>query len=345
MGRKMNKRFLVVSRAAAEAIAADRLLQSCEFEQGLELAAFLKDQAQDALPDLARLITLPDSDGFCFLCRGTDHSDAVIFDLDKCPIFADKTEEKALLVFQKILRFALRYWSKQKFTAAEHMVRGTTKGVLFPFPISTQSSYRVLIECAPDAARLSRRPQVGTVLLIYWAGKGDHQAASDVPSLTVFRKALEALSSARSEAVARSNSPTGDDTTSLIALTRLDPLAAGIDGHLGFDTWEPLLTSAQRSFVRASIDRPHRIEGPAGSGKTICLVLRAIRSLRDAAAAGTEHRSLFLAHSAATKNAIRALFAANDPDGFASRDPYRSGCGSFSSAAQRGPWGSESSMA
>ena len=110
----------------------------------------------------------------------------------------------------------------------------------------------------------------------------------------------------------------------MIGLTRLDSLPTAIDGHLGFDTWDTLLTSAQKRFVHAPMDGPHRIEGPAGSGKTICLVLRAIAHLRGAATSNIPHRSLFLAHSAATQRAIGSLFAANDSDHFAEKDPYAS---------------------
>ena len=325
MGREMNRRFLVVSKAAADTITGDRVLQSCDFDQGFGLAALLNNEAEDVVVDIPRVLIVPSSGGLCFVSKSADHSDAIIFDLDTCPIFSDKNEKEALLIFQKVLRFAIRYWSKGRFTTSEKMIHATTKGLLFPFPISTKSSYRILIECAPDATRVSRRPQIGTVLLVYWAGRGEHVAATDVPPFTVFRKALDALTSARSEAAAARTLPqTIDDGASPIALTRLGPPPSAIDSHIGFDTWETFLTTAQRQFVRAPIDGPHRIEGAAGSGKTICLVLRAISSLRGAVRSGVEHRSLFLAHSAATRRAIRGLFDANDRDGFANRDSYES---------------------
>ena len=323
------RRFLVVSRAAAETITADRFLQSCEFDQGFRLASFLtngtqdvdvgEDENADVDIDIPRVSLVTGGGGACFVRQSRDRSDAIVFDFDICPIFAHQTEVDALLVFQKTLRFAIRYWSRGKFTNSEHIVRGTTRGIVFPFPISTQSSYRILIECAPDAVRVSRRPQIGTVLLVYWAGRGDHSA--DSPTLTVFRKALGALNSAHSAVSVRTPTHTVDDGGSPIGLTRLGPLQSAIDSHVGFDNWESFLTSAQRKFVHAPIDGPHRIEGPAGSGKTICLVLRAIGNLRAAASADREHRCLFLAHSASTKRAIGNLFYANDRHGFATRDP------------------------
>ena len=282
MGSEINRRFLVVSKAAAETITADRFLQSCDFDQGFTLASLLQNADQDIPVDLPRVLIVPGSGGLCFVSKSADYSDAIIFDLDTCPIFTDKTEKEALLTFQKVLRFAIRYWSNGRFTASEKMIHGTTKGLLFPFPISTKSSYRILIECAPDATRVARRPQIGTVLLVYWAGKGEHLAASDEPTLTVFRKAIDALTSARSAAAAHTVSHTIDDSSSAIALTRLGPPPSAIDSHVGFDTWETFLTTAQRKFVHSPMDGPHRIEGPAGSGKTICLVLRAISSLRSA---------------------------------------------------------------
>jgi superfamily I DNA/RNA helicase len=85
---------------------------------------------------------------------------------------------------------------------------------------------------------------------------------------------------------------------------------------IGYEHWLELLTEKQKMFVLAELDAPHKIEGPAGTGKTLCLVLKAIAELRKAALNGTDHRALFITHSDATRRAIQQLIETNDPDRF-----------------------------
>lgn len=58
---------------------------------------------------------------------------------------------------------------------------------------------------------------------------------------------------------------------------------------------------------------PHRIEGPAGTGKTLCLVLKAIKQFEELSKdqPAAIHKSLFVTHSQATKTTIENLFATN----------------------------------
>ncbi|MGC2778694.1 MAG: UvrD-helicase domain-containing protein, partial [Bradyrhizobium sp.] len=83
-------------------------------------------------------------------------------------------------------------------------------------------------------------------------------------------------------------------------------------------------TENQRNFIQQPLTAPHRIEGPAGTGKTISLILKCLAELKKAAESSNEHRSLFVAHSEATKKTILDMFIANDVDGFSSRDRYAS---------------------
>lgn len=315
-------RFVVVSRTAADSLASDRFLQSVEFDQGLKLAALLQGDLA-ALPDMPRVTAVPGKEGVAFVTRKDESPDALVFDLEASGLFASLEPNEALLVFQKTLRFALRNWSSQKLTASERMIRGTSKAVVFPFPISTQTLFRVVIECAPDDKRLAKRPHAGKCLLVFRSGTTDGLGAGEEAEVTVFRKALAVLQEARATVTATPPVESPAPITT-IGLTRLAVLPNLIDGHIGFEAWERNLTAAQRAFVMPPLVGPHRIEGPAGSGKTVCLVLKAINTLREAHRTGAEHRALFVAHSDATRAAIQSLFEANDSDAFATRDPYSS---------------------
>ncbi|MFD9892677.1 UvrD-helicase domain-containing protein [Amycolatopsis sp. NPDC059027] len=64
-----------------------------------------------------------------------------------------------------------------------------------------------------------------------------------------------------------------------------------------YELWLETITNDQRSFVEASSSKSIRLRGPAGSGKTLALTLKAIREVLEAREAGTDLRVLMVTHS------------------------------------------------
>jgi len=64
-----------------------------------------------------------------------------------------------------------------------------------------------------------------------------------------------------------------------------------------YEKWLAALTDDQRSFVEAGTNKSIRLRGPAGSGKTLALTLKATREVLKARDAGTDLRVLMVTHS------------------------------------------------
>lgn len=64
-----------------------------------------------------------------------------------------------------------------------------------------------------------------------------------------------------------------------------------------FEGWLASASPDQLSFINASTDRSIRLRGPAGSGKTLALTLKAVREVLAARSAGEQIRVLMLTHS------------------------------------------------
>lgn len=64
-----------------------------------------------------------------------------------------------------------------------------------------------------------------------------------------------------------------------------------------YEQWLTEITADQRSFIEATTAKSIRLRGPAGSGKTLALSLKAIREVLDARDAGNELRVLMVTHS------------------------------------------------
>jgi Rad3-related DNA helicase len=88
----------------------------------------------------------------------------------------------------------------------------------------------------------------------------------------------------------------------------------------GYERWTALLTDAQKEFVSTPLHAPHRIEGPAGTGKTISLILKAITALHGSEKQSTPYKALLVTHSEATRRTIEQVIEANDPWSYLRKD-------------------------
>jgi UvrD/REP helicase N-terminal domain len=314
-------KFLLVDQGAAEEIVSDRYLQSTEFEPGRSLGALLSGAAKKNLLN-PRLHLFEKEDGIYILSRSSEIGNVLVVDEVAAKVFYDRSESEALVIIQKLARFAVRYWKKLRPNRNETYILNSSKAVVFPFPISNQTSYRIVVEREPDQKRLERRSKA-QFLLAYRSGTGEGLGAAEEAPLTEFRRALKYLEVLRGEVA---SSERAQAETAEIDSLRVTALASDLHTVLppqqGFDRWLALVTGSQKTFIEQSLTTPHRIEGPAGTGKTLALILKCIAGLRNAAKHGLEHRALFVAHSEATRKTIQDLFLANDVENFSSRDRY-----------------------
>lgn len=87
-----------------------------------------------------------------------------------------------------------------------------------------------------------------------------------------------------------------------------------ITTHLSFTDWyESRLTINQRKFVNHSLKSSVRLVGPAGSGKTVALVVKCLHEIHQAINAKQTRRLLFLTHASSTATAIENLVLEMDP--------------------------------
>lgn len=91
----------------------------------------------------------------------------------------------------------------------------------------------------------------------------------------------------------------------------LEPNMAGFVIGESLDTWyESKLTVRQRAFVDFPISKSVRVRGPAGSGKTVSLVIKLLRHLAADRDAGVRRRYALLTHSEATVQQIESMLRA-----------------------------------
>lgn len=310
-------RFIAFDLTGAEELSSDRSLQSAEFDRGRALGQILAGENTSA--DFGARINIKFiEDGIFILGNKAQNENLFVIDESSARLFTGRQSNECLIIIQKLCRFSIRYWKHLRLSRTEIIPQNSTKVIIFPFPISHKTSFRIIVEREPDHKRMGKRSE-GSFLLAYFAS--DTATSHDVAPLSEFRRALKLLPIARAE-VDRPREQSAPDV-SAVHVTNLD---AGPSNSLppqqGFDRWMGLLTQKQRAFVNDPLVSPHRIEGPAGTGKTLCLALKAIHELRLAKAENREWNVLFIAHSEATRKSIQDLMDANDEDAFSHNDRY-----------------------
>jgi superfamily I DNA/RNA helicase len=303
--------YILIDESAIRECVEGQIYQSTLFDSGLALARALTG-CKDVDAISPRLSIRWDKDTL-YLLRSRTKEGYLLMNgevLENTPQPSGKKDEfgDALHVFQRICRFALKRWNNMSLSGpSEQWLPDKAVGVVFPFPKSKSTGFRVSIATGPPVDRVETRHGSRT-LFAYAAGITETQISTDLER--DYRKAFERLSHIRQGVEAHltkiSEIPSDPGYHPLI----LRNAPTGPIPYQSYDQWLARLTTEQLNFVTSASQLPQRVEGPAGTGKTLCLMLRAHFMCQAAETANEACRVLFIAHSEATRNAIEILLAA-----------------------------------
>jgi len=233
----------------------------------------------------------------------------------------------ATSVLDRISALAVRWWDKQAFPEHWHpksirgwqsvfaAPQGTLKDVRFAYATSMIGSMNEaagISKTNPGTAESTPVLRIGNLWHAY-----KQERALQIPDLPKFTLPSELI--APKEAVDISKA--GEDETGN-AEGDLRISGRGEGHHLfshSYDQWvgsNGPLTNEQRRVIQRENDKPLRIHGPAGSGKTLVLILKTLKLLRDAQERGKLCHILFVVTSNAVATTVKAAFEAIDDRAF-----------------------------
>lgn len=307
-------KFIYFDEGACSEVISERVFQSPEFELGKLLVSILRGTTTRAQLTF-RCAVICASEGVYVLTPGKGVQNYIVIDLEEASQLLQLDDAGLILTLQKTFRFATKHWAGLKPSVNERVL-SNNKVAVFPYPIGMQTALRVSIDRNPDEKRRTKR-DAQKALLVYRFSDSEGGGLTETPRLTNFRKAWEGRDNAYTLADKQLQEVTGSQNwSSALAVTELRESNIPRVVEAGLEGWSKILTSSQLAFVNSDLTIPHRIEGPAGTGKTLCLVLKALKTLKDAAVAGEPHRTLFISHSEPTRRTIENLFAINGGEEF-----------------------------
>jgi hypothetical protein len=315
-------KYVCIDDGALAEFISGRKYQSVDFEEGDRLLQALTGNIK-LVAKMKNIVFIQDKEGAFFTTPGPwKRKRFLVIDCEQSSLFTELRSGESLQSFQKLMRFCAKYWTGGTLNKSEKIVAGTSKAVVFPLPYSTKP-YRIVIEREPTNDRLKKRNMDGRFLLVYKTGWEGADSATEIADETNFRRVFERLGEVYADtAKIVENGAATRRNAQVVSITLEGQVGEKRSVHTPFEDWLPQLTKQQESFIFAPINTPHRLQGPAGTGKTLSLLLRTVGALRSAEKKGQDCNALLVTHSEATRQSIKDALRVIDPDGFQDRNRH-----------------------
>ena len=306
----MEYKYWLFERSAVEAIANIPNMQSCEFDEGLSFIQLLQHKSQDELfIDGVKYRTT--TQGIIFSGKECEMT-FLLVDLEKTKLNTLANNDDLLAIMQKLFRFSIRYWNKLAFPPSEKILHESNKAVVFPFSFSQRSNYRVVLERSPKDERMEKR-DISMCLLAYKYGVDGTPKHEEHPQMNIYRIGGQEYLDNRSSLILSFKQDNaidnGDRSGHPISVIEVESMSK--DNSFKYLPYEQQLLSlskSQKTIVEYSdVTSPIKVQGPAGTGKTASLVLRAISLLRKAEVNKKNWKILFFTHSRTTEEQVRSM--------------------------------------
>ena len=292
--------YIFITVDALTEFASNRYFQSAEFSQSEELCDLLLGKEVNwSHPTL--LLTEIEERGKVIYTENIDTKKGLLFDLDTFDGFKKNSSENVITIFQKTVKYAVRYFSNQPPAPCDMVFPQSNRAVVFPFPFTaTKNVDKVVIDM--NSTKQNRKGQ--NYLVAFYFGKD-----AGTFTQTNLNKLVVDLTKIK---VTPNLSKTAN-VDSLHASTMVTPDYT-IDSPLPFEQWRNLLTKKQIDFITRPLKGAERLEGPAGSGKTLSLILRCIYIIKKKIEENQPCKIVFFTHSISAKDKIISWFTSIYPD-------------------------------
>ena len=302
--------YIALTYKAVEKFSSDRFLQSYENDiSGLLCSILRLSVMDDAMLDKwqhPQIILVKTKRGIIFCTDDSQKNTGLVFDLTSFHGFTDKQDNRTIInIFQKTVKYAVRYFEGYPLASCERVIPDTNLALVYPNPfVATHNVEKIVID--RNGSKNSQKKELNFLLVFEFC-----TSSKQKPSYTVLNKFHDDIQGVDFKSFSKDC-----QKPELVNISQID-----LDGHqltvdekIGYDNWKYYLTDVQKSFVLSLINGPERLTGAAGTGKTLCLILRSIFILKHYKEQNEEYHIIFITHSKSTKERIIDIFRANCKD-------------------------------
>lgn len=294
-------RFIYVTYDAINEMVSLRQFHSPEYDEGMAVVKMMRGE-QFEMPRCP-ILTQKSENGLVIYTENKKKDNGLLISTDCLQEIAKDTDEQIVIIMQKLLKCCMRLFAGVRPAPNEHLSNNTLL-VVFPFAKGAlNGNNRILID-KNNQKEATRKGQV--VYTAYYYGSSESHVDVNTSEL---KKSIKEIGSLQLEFI----ETTQDEKEQIKSLYfgELSPLELTLDSNLGYDNWQYYLTKAQKDFIEREITGAERLEGAAGTGKTLAMILRCIYLLKKS---NFTKRFIFVTHSIATKDHILDVFRSNYPE-------------------------------
>jgi len=307
-------------RDAISVLIGDTHFQSVEYNEGKRFAEHL---AGDITSErISNLIVSFENDGVIFSKVNSDiKSKHYLFcvDLTTCEILKERASLSTLLgVMQKAFRTTIKIWDRKPFSSSERINR--SKSIIFPFTMGDKR--RIVIERSNNLRSIESKC-VKNPLLAYKYNDEDPRSMEDENvDVTILELAVNTyvkkIKKIQKKYEEKDGSVVKSKSKRLLKYVTTNEQVGRKDFKFWtFDDQYRHLTRPQKEVVdNLDINAPLRVDGAAGTGKTVALIMRAYKILEDRRVKGERIKIIFFAHSDSTCQRNKEMFECYQPHGF-----------------------------
>ena len=280
-------------------------LHNVQFKPGSEFVKILQNY-EDNTASLFNTFRAAYKNGGLFLFSNKETAlHGFVLDMDN---IRDKKryEENVLSIIEKYFRIYIKLDQNYPLSSSEVHINGTTNYIVNPFSYSpTDGFVKYIINISPD----TKRDEVRNIKLFLNITDGTGNLDYNNFSKTNYRKVKETFVAVRqlTESKTEDKVPVNPDDT-LVEFESEKQLDTVIN-YIGFDKWKPYLTQKQQDIIFSDTLGPIKITGPAGAGKTLSLILKALHLAKKNSSEGKPLKIGFICHSEAMRQYIESILA------------------------------------
>lgn len=297
--------YILFEQHAVEFLASRREYQSTEYDEGNFFVELIRTPKQAISWLNNRLQVKWTKNGVMFIGQSPNKTILVI-DLTTCDLLRREQDnpDNLLLVLQRMFRAAIRIWNHQPFTGLERV--NHSKLILFPFPynINKRNNKRLVIEREPNTPDLLAQGLFYPLLVYKYNDNDVVSGIEETPDTSILNSAGTDYIRILPSMITQERQDTNDSIPKeqiKDILTHTHTTDLGFR-YRNFQQQCSTLTKKQTEVVFSpSENRPIRIVGPAGTGKTTSMILRAYRLLTEAKQSHESRNIIFITHSESSR--------------------------------------------
>ncbi|MBY8026240.1 UvrD-helicase domain-containing protein [Vibrio fluvialis] len=300
----MKCEFVCLTYQAVSAIINARTLQSADFDNSSIITNIANGELVEIDDSSLPVYSVNKNKGLFILHdQDTYESERNSVTLDfKTLSFDGLDDNMKITCIQKALRFCIKFWDNHTYSSSEMIPLDSTKGIIFPFPSKNGSSYKIVVELAPFKNKANKeRKYKGKHICIYKFDQTSGAKRKDECELVNLKKALDVIFDVETFKSASDKGFNSKEVNNLGAVDLNEKELLNTTYLLGRNNPFELLSDKQLSFINSDWHYPARLHGPAGTGKTICLVLKA---LKVASEGDSKMKALFIVPSTSIRNTV-----------------------------------------